>query len=119
VPLTGALVLLSLPFLLVVGFLAFSLPPFINEQDRSFEKVGQVDEQLAVYRTDGGATTDYGIVVRQEQLVLLGVLLVKNIFNQYHLRDVACQKTGPILTIRDPASGQVLTEVLVKRFFYF
>lgn len=127
--LTGVLLLLAVPCMLLLTYkvtiLAFdfiglmSLPPHANDQDGSFEKMAQVDEHLAVYRTNGGATTAYGIVVRQERPLLPGVLLVKDVFSQYRLENVACRKTGPRLTIRHPSSGQVLKEVTLKPFLYF
>lgn len=110
---------LCLPFLLVGLFRAFTLPPHDNAQDKAFEEVAQVGEQVAVYRTNGGATTAYGIVVRHERQVLPGVLLVKNIFVQYRLAHVSCQLTGPRLTVRRAPAGPVLADVALKRFVYF
>ena len=81
VPLALGLLLLSLPLFAVVVFEAFTLPPFANEDDGSFAKIEQIDPQLAVYRTNGGATMAYGIVVRQKQSILPGVLLVKQVFS--------------------------------------
>ncbi|WP_426059749.1 hypothetical protein [Hymenobacter sp. B1770] len=125
-PLTGVLVVVAVPFMAILVFkftiLAFELiahPPHANDQDGGFEQVAQLDEHMAVYRTNGGATTAYGIVVRQERPLVPGVLLVRNVFAQYRLENVACQLTGPRLTIRHPSSGQVLKEVTLKRFFYF
>jgi hypothetical protein len=74
VPLTLGLLLVSLPFLALVAFHLLTFP-FGEEDDASLTKMEQIDEQIAVYRTNGGATTDYGIVVRQEQRLLPGVLL--------------------------------------------
>lgn len=117
--LSAGLVVASLPFLAAVLFRLISLPPHVNALDGSFERVDQVGEQVAVYRTNGGATTAYGIVVRQEREVLPGVLLVKNLFSQYRLERVACQLDGPRLTVGYSSSGQALAEVTLKRFVYF
>ena len=117
--LSAGLLVLSMPFLVVVVVGVFSLPPHVNAQDNSFEEVARVSEYLAVYRTNGGATTAYGIVVRQEQPVFPGILLVRNVFSRYPLEHVACQLSGPRLTIRQSTSGQVLQEITLKRFLYF
>lgn len=114
----AVLVVLCLPLLAVVVFRAFTLPPHANALDGSFEQVAQVGEHVAVYRTNGGATTAYGIVVRQEREFFPGVLLVRNVFAQYRLERVSCQLTGPSLTVRHPTSGQVLAAVTLKRFVY-
>jgi hypothetical protein len=113
------LLLLSLPQVVVVLVEALSLPPLANEDDASFAKIAQIDEQLAIYRTNGGATTDYGIVVRQEQRLVPGVLLVKQVFSKYGISYLNYTKVGNHLTIIDPASTLVTHEVELKRFVYF
>jgi hypothetical protein len=118
-PLALALLLLSLPLFAVVAFEAFTLPALANEDDGSFVKIEQIDEQLAVYRTNGGATTAYGIVVRQEQRLLPGVLLVKQVFSQYGINRVNCIKVDNHLTIVEPYATPGTHKVELKRFVYF
>lgn len=77
------------------------------------------NEHLAVYRTDSGATTDYGIVVRQEWQLLSGLRLVKQVFAQYHPSKIAHTKTDSNLILIHPSSHQVLAEVPLQRFLYF
>ena len=63
IPLTLGLFLLFLPFALAVVFLVFTLPPLCQQDSPTFQKIAQIDEHLAVYRTDGGATVDFSVVV--------------------------------------------------------
>jgi hypothetical protein len=41
---------------------------------------------------NGGATTDYRILVRQEKEIIKGVLLVKNLYNRNHMYDITIKK---------------------------
>jgi hypothetical protein len=118
VPLTLGLLLVSLPFLAIVAFQVVTFP-FGEEDDASLAKIEQIDEHLAVYRTNGGATSAYGIVVRQEQRLLPGVLLVKQLFSHYGISSIGCTKVGNHLTIIDPSLTLGTHEVLLKRFVYF
>jgi hypothetical protein len=50
--------------------------------DRSFARVAAVPTSrgtIVVYRTNGGALTSFGIVVRQQYTVFPGVLVVHNL----------------------------------------
>jgi hypothetical protein len=42
---------------------------------------------VAAYRTDGGATTDNGIVLRREATVLPGIVVVHTLYYEYHAYD--------------------------------
>lgn len=70
IPLTGILALLT--FGAIIGII-FSLSDahdiFVLGKDKSFEKLHEAqigDYFYTCYRTNGGATTDYGIVIRKE-----------------------------------------------------
>jgi amino acid transporter len=117
--LTLGLLLLSLPLFAVVVVEVLILPPLANEDDASFAKIAQIEEQIALYRTNGGATTEYGLVVRQEQRLLPGVLLVKQVFSKYGISYLNYTKAGNHLTIMDPASTLKIHEVELKRYVYF
>jgi hypothetical protein len=108
----------SLPFLALVAFKVFTFP-FGEDDDASLAKMEQIDPQVAVYRTNGGATTDYGIVVRQEQCLLPGVLLVKQLFSKYGISHINHTKVGNHLTIIDPSSPLEPHELFLKNFLYF
>jgi hypothetical protein len=66
--------------------------------DSSFEPIASLPlsrSQLRVYCTNGGATTDFGIVVRHEMRLLPGLLLVRNVFGEYHTTEAACCRLSP------------------------
>ena len=61
-------------------------PDYIKGKDYSFEKILTYKigkNQLSVYRTNGGATTDFGIVIRKEEKILPGLLYTKIIYSRY------------------------------------
>ncbi|PHS20497.1 MAG: hypothetical protein COA86_00685 [Kangiella sp.] len=54
--------------------------------DSSFEKIDEVtvgDSWYKLYRTNGGATTAYGLVLRKENKLFLGIKTVENIYSKY------------------------------------
>ncbi|WP_143786640.1 DUF5412 family protein [Orenia metallireducens] len=84
--------------------------------DPSFKKVQQIkidDYIVNVYLTNGGATTDFGIVIRQEKEIILGLLLVKNIYTKYHQKNIAVKKVGEDLLEID---NQLIK---LNRYVYF
>jgi len=100
-------VILSLVFgLLVLGIL---LPIFFNALnlysisqsggvDSAFEKVRTLDldsSRVVVYRINGGATTDFGVVVRVERPVLPGIYIKHDLFKLYHVNDVNLSIVAP------------------------
>jgi hypothetical protein len=50
---------------------------------------------LVVYQTNCGAVCDYGVVVRQERALVPGLLLVRDVYNQYHAEDAVVEITAP------------------------
>lgn len=48
-----------------------------------------------MYRTNGGATTDFGVAVQQEQRAFAGLKLVRHIFGDYHADDVDVEVVAP------------------------
>lgn len=58
--------------------------------DAAFEKIRSVSTgsaEVAVYRTNGGATTAYGVIVRHQKLILPGLLLVRRLLSAYPATD--------------------------------
>lgn len=58
--------------------------------DESFEKIGELtanDIHYRLYRTNGGATTAFGLVLRKENELLAGVKSVEVLFSQYRAVD--------------------------------
>ena len=88
-------------------------------RDNGFERIHQIQNDISVYRTNGGATTAYGIVVRQERLLLPGLLMVKVLFKQYELDDLAYKKHQNQLVLMNPYSHAVLGKVDLKPYLYF
>src|SRR5258708_2793838 len=50
---------------------------------RQPEETNWKGSKIALYRTDGGATSGYGVIVRQERAIFPGVLLVRKIGDLY------------------------------------
>lgn len=90
------------------------------------------------YRTDCGATTDFGLIIRQERKIFPGLLLVKEIYNEYRRYDFTYQELMPgtilveinaygetpafdfILTDRDNVTYKNSEHIKkVKKFIYF
>jgi hypothetical protein len=68
---------------------------WLKDVDFSFEKIRQDiinNEKYAIYRTNGGAMTSFGIAVRREKKVLPGLLQVKRICECYPADDVQLLK---------------------------
>ncbi len=55
---------------------------------------------MVAYRTNGGATTDFGVVVRQERQLLPGVRLVRTALEEDHADDVTDLATAGLGTVR-------------------
>ena len=77
--------LIALPFAFLITF---------SSQD-SFMPIHHLNlESFSVmaYRTNGGATTDFGVVVRQEKEIVPGVLLVKQLYSKNHRADILIKR---------------------------
>jgi hypothetical protein len=63
--------------------------------DTGFEKIAEMSASgvvYRVYRTNGGAMTDFGLVLRRERQVLPGVVLVSVLASQYHASDAVLER---------------------------
>jgi hypothetical protein len=72
-----------------------------RDVDRSFQRIREQrvgEETLAVFRTNGGATTDYGIVVRRETVLLPGLRFVTPLCASYPADDVRLTRVGTTTT---------------------
>ena len=88
----GILPLLIISLILGLFTGLWCLDVIIRGIDYSFEPIRSLEIQhsrVVIYPTDGGATTSFGLVGRQEKRLLPGVLLVRNICNVYPGYDVA------------------------------
>lgn len=96
----GVLSLASL-FLILVVVLKISMLS-TSGYDPSFEELRtlQVDEyKVTAYRLNGGATTAYSMVVRQEKNLGLGLMMVKELYSQYRKGDVELEWEDHVLFI--------------------
>jgi ABC-type sulfate transport system permease component len=112
--------------LVVVGFHLLSLTA-ANGIDSGFELINAVPidgGRIAVYRTDGGALTSFGIVVRQERLVVPGVLVVRKLCGGYPAKEaqVTVEPSGwASIHVPDYRDGGPTQDcrVKVRRYVYF
>jgi hypothetical protein len=98
------LLLYSAVFLLVLAMTGLAHK---NGRDLSFDRFAEThwkESDVRLYRTDGGATTDFGVVIRQERSLFPGVLLVRRLDDFYpcHSLDTARTETG--ITVTDGRS---------------
>lgn len=119
IPITILLIPFCLLFLLIIGFKIITLPALKNEKDPSFKRLYQVEDDISIYRLDGGATTAYWIEVRQEEVIFPGIKVVKPLFSSYGSGDILYKKTADHLILIDPDSHEVVEEVIIKSFLYF
>lgn len=84
------LFLLSIAVAIVILFNISTLN--VNEALMPIYNIGFESSSVVVYRSNFGATTDFGITVRQEKEVIKGVLLVKNLYKKYHMYDITIKK---------------------------
>ncbi|SNX53298.1 hypothetical protein [Thermoanaerobacterium sp. RBIITD] len=84
-----------------------------NEAFMPVHKIMIDSSSVVVYRTNFGATTDYGIVVRQEKEIIKGILVVKNLLRQDHIYDISIKKLG------DNAVELMGKKIYLKRNVYF
>lgn len=111
----GIMVLVSGMFLIFTLILIA-----VSEDVRNVDAIGfsiieyvQVGEsRVIVYRTDGGATTSLGIIVRHEKEILPGILLVRNLYREYPRYEIEFEIKNGILLIDD-------IEYKLKRNIYY
>jgi hypothetical protein len=73
-------IVVSAPLMLLAALDFAVFPPVAHDP---IDRVALGSSRVVVYRTDGGATTAYGILVRQEQEILPGVLRVAELATAY------------------------------------
>ena len=98
-----------------------------NGHNASFELFAETrwnGSSVRLYRANGGATTDYGVVIRQEKALLPGILLVRNIDMFYHCAALGVKPGDSGIEITDAHSDcrafrVPRREYRLKRFVYF
>jgi hypothetical protein len=103
----------ALSLLPILGLLFWEGSPTFThtDQDPSFERIHEVivqDYAIRAYRTNGGAATDYGIVVRRESTNPGSFYLFKNLYSAYHQSevDVSPTRDGRYVIIRGNVLGR-------------
>jgi hypothetical protein len=129
-----AAVALIAPFLLYSSACALFVAPEAADQlrekrDAGFERIASValtPGRLSVYRTDGGATTSFGIGVRHELKIVPGVILVRHIDSFYPAHDATAKRVGArLVRVSVPYAGEgrfagpVSRDYRLPRFVYF
>lgn len=78
-----------------------------NGRDLSFERFRETSwkgSEIRFYRTDAGATSDVGVVIRQERGLVPGVLLVRRLDDFYPCYSLDAASTDNGIEIRDGRS---------------
>ncbi|SPF48558.1 conserved membrane hypothetical protein [Candidatus Desulfosporosinus infrequens] len=76
----------------ILGILILSIISL--NSDEPIKSLSLDNSDIVAYRTNGGATTSFGILVRQEKNIIPGIKLVKRIYFQDHKENVNMIKTG-------------------------
>lgn len=119
------LLIFSLLFLVGMSMLGSVIE---NGRDLSFDKFAEVSwkgTNVRLYRTNGGATTAFGVVIRQEMPLLPGISVVREVGSFYPCRSVEASATGLGISVAARTSGCTglpagqQREYTLKRFVYF
>jgi hypothetical protein len=118
------LMLYSVVFLLGSAMTAFA---FKNGRDLGFDQFAEMSwkgSAVRLYRTNGGATTDFGVVIRQERTLLPGVELIRNLDLFYPCKALSAAPTESGIVITDDRSDcrvfrEPRREYRLKPFIYF
>jgi hypothetical protein len=89
-----------------------------------FEATVWKDSQVRLYRTNGGATTDFGVVIQQEKGLLPGILLVRRLDFFSHCEALEATSTDTGIAVEDKDSDcrgfyERHREYALKRSVYF
>lgn len=92
-------------------------------EDELLTQINLSDSSIRAYRTNGGATTDFGVMIRQEMKLIPGVLLVKVLHSGYHEYNATIESTmdtSIYITIEKTNDKTPLTKrINIKRLVYF
>lgn len=90
------LIFLIIPCLIALPFAFFIIVGIVTSSyQNAFMPIHHLNLKsfsVTAYRTNGGATTAYGIVVQQEKKILPGVLLVKKLYKEYPGEDILIKR---------------------------
>jgi hypothetical protein len=84
---------------IIIFFISFDLSDIKKYGiDPSFEVIEEVQHHntfYRLYRTNGGATTDYGLVLRREKNLPLELKLTKLLWEKYHENNATLELINP------------------------
>jgi len=107
---------------LFLGLVFLAFPSvLVSDIDYSFERLRRqrvANEWFAVYRTNAGATTSFGIVVRKEQTILPGLYWVQVMCTCYPADDVILTRVDA-RTIRCEFPGYGIKRPNIQRIDVF
>jgi hypothetical protein len=126
VAIVAALPLLLYTFVFLLGS-AMTGFAYKNGHYLSFDRFAETPwkgSNVRFYRTNGGATTDFGVVIRQERTLFSGVLLVRRVDDFYPCYSLDAISTDYGITITDKRSDcrsfpDQRREYRLKPFVYF
>lgn len=90
--------IISLGSLLPISFNLLTLSSVKNGVDPSFERIQEMNIgswKVVTYRTNGGATVDFGVLVRTEKPLLPGVYIKRDLIDIYHVSDIKFSTASP------------------------
>jgi hypothetical protein len=94
----------GVPLLLYSGVVFLGIFTMSGSFDRFAERAWK-GSRVVLYLTNGGATTDFGVVIRQERVMLAGILLVRRIEDFYPCQSLEVKSTDEGIEISDPSSS--------------
>ena len=98
-----------------------------NGRNLSFDRFAEMHwkgSDVRLYRTNGGATTDFGVVIRQERRLIPGVVLVRRLGDFYPCYSLNAESTDVGIAIKDERSEcrgfqEQRRDYRLKPFLYF
>jgi hypothetical protein len=126
IALVAVIPLLLYSAVLLIGW-AIAGAVYKDGRDLSFDRFAEMDwkgSEVRLYRTNGGATTDFGVVIRQERTLLPGLLLVRRLDDFSSCYSLATVGTDIGIIVRDErfeckGFQEQLREYRLKPFVYF
>jgi hypothetical protein len=127
----AAAMLSAIPLLLYSGAAVLGMMmtgfAYKDGHDLSFDQFSEAPwkgSSVRLYRTNGGATTDFGVVIRQERKLFPGILLVRNLDSFYHCESLELETTESGVRLQDAkancrAFSDQYRDYRLKPFLYF